>query len=163
MLFAGSSEAALRQMFSRSAAPFYNWAPLEPFPLLGHDFVDAIVAQLAKAARQPLAVAEARQAFAALKETPEFFRWYIERYLMYQQQGAAEALRHTQTRVHDDTGYARTWKELTRPDRAVLLLAARGVQDTGPKLQLLARVDHGIYRFEDAEFQAWVAARRTLD
>ena len=194
VLFAGSSEAALRQMFSRSAAPFYNWAPLEPFPLLGHDFVDAIVAQLAKAARQPLAVAEARQAFEALKETPEFFRWYIERYLMYQQQGAAEALRHTQTRVHDDTGYARTWKELTRPDRAVLLLAARGVQDlfgagtlrqleelletqpvtatlprsalrrlTGPKLQLLARVDHGIYRFEDAEFQAWVAARRTLD
>ena len=194
VLFAGSSEAALRQMFSRSAAPFYNWAPLEPFPLLGNEFVDAMVAQLAKAARQPLDVAEARLAFAALKETPEFFRWYIERYLMYQQQGSAEALRYTQARVHDDTGYARTWKELPRPDRAVLLLAAQGVQDlfgaatlkqlrelleadavtatvprgslrrlTGPRLQLLARVDHGIYRFEDAEFQAWVAARRTVE
>lgn len=34
---------------------------------------------------------------------------------------------------------------------------------TGPKLQLLARVDHGTYRFEDSEFQAWVAARRTID
>jgi hypothetical protein len=34
---------------------------------------------------------------------------------------------------------------------------------TGPKLQLMARVDHGAYRFEDAEFQAWVAARRTVD
>jgi hypothetical protein len=34
---------------------------------------------------------------------------------------------------------------------------------TGPKLQLMARVDHGAYRFEDPEFQAWVAARRTVD
>ena len=96
--------------------------------------------------------------------------------------------------MHDETGYAKSWKELSRPDRAVLLLAARGVQDlygagalkqlrqmlasdevtvnlpraslrrlTGPKLQLMARVDHGTYRFEDPEFQAWVAARRTVD
>jgi hypothetical protein len=34
---------------------------------------------------------------------------------------------------------------------------------TGPKLQLMARVDHGAYRFEDPEFQTWVAARRTVD
>ncbi|MEO6320183.1 MAG: hypothetical protein ABIR56_05940 [Polaromonas sp.] len=34
---------------------------------------------------------------------------------------------------------------------------------TSPRLQLLARVDHGTYRFEDTEFQAWVAARRTID
>ena len=194
VLFAGSSEAALRQMFSRSAAPFYNWAPVEPFPLLGSEFVQGMVAQVATVARQPLGLDEALQAFAALKETPEFFRWYIERYLMYQQQGPAEALRYTQARVHDDTGYVRTWKELYRPDRAVLLLAARGVQDlfgaaalkqikelldvdkvtatvprgalrrlTSPKLQLLARVDHGTYRFEDTEFLAWVAARSTVD
>lgn len=194
VLFAGSSEAALRQMFSKSAAPFYNWAPVEPFPLLGREFVNSMVAQVATAARQPLSLDEALQAFAALKDTPEFFRWYIERYLMYQQQGAAEALRQTQARVHDDTGYARAWQELARTDRAVLLLAARGVQDlfgaatlaqiktlleldevtatlprgalrrlTSPRLQLLARVDHGIYRFEDTEFQSWVAARRSLD
>ena len=194
VLFAGSSEAALREMFSRAAAPFYNWAPLEPFPLLGAAFVDATVAQLAKVARQPLSRAAAQQAFAALKETPEFFRWYIERYLMYQSEGSDAALQHTLARVHDDTGYSRIWKELGRADRAVLLLAARGVQDlygsparkqlqelldspdltasaprtsirrlTGARLQLMARVDHGAYRFEDPEFQTWVAARRTID
>jgi hypothetical protein len=27
----------------------------------------------------------------------------------------------------------------------------------------MARVDHGAYRFEDTGFQAWVAARRTVD
>jgi len=31
------------------------------------------------------------------------------------------------------------------------------------KHQLLARVDRGVYRFEDPEMQAWVAARRTVD
>ncbi len=194
VLFAGSSEAALREMFSRSAAPFYNWAPVEPFPLLGREFVVAMVKQLAKVAKHPLKLDDALKAYAALKETPEFFRWYIERYGMYQAQGPEQALLYTKARVHDDTSYSKTWKELGRADRAVLLMAARGVQDlygaaalqhlremlgssdataniprtsirrlTGPKLQLMARVDHGAYRFEDSEFQSWVAARRTID
>src|SRR5580692_112064 len=194
VLFAGSSEAALREMFSRAAAPFYNWAPVEPFPLLGHEFVAATVKQLATVAKHPLSLDDALKAFAALKETPEFFRWYIERYLIYQHQGPEQALRYIQTRIHDDTSYTKTWKELNRADRAILLLAARGVQDlygihaleqlkdllgspnvtvsaprtslrrlTSPKQQLLARVDHGAYRFEDPEFQAWVTTRRTVD
>jgi hypothetical protein len=194
VLFAGSSEAALREMFSRAAAPFYNWAPLEPFPLLGREFVVAMVQQLAKAAKHPLKLEDALTAFAALKETPEFFRWYIERYLMYQANGPEQALLYVRARVHDDTSYAKTWKELSRSDRAMLLLVARGVQDlygnpalrqlqqvlgspdvtpnaprtsirrlTSPKLQLMARVAHGTYRFEDSEFQTWVAARRTVD
>jgi hypothetical protein len=194
VLFAGSSEAAPREMFSRSAAPFYNWAPVEPFPLLGREFVAAMVKQLGKIAKQPLKLDDALKAYAALKETPEFFRWYIERYVMYQSQGAEQALIYTKARVHDDTNYAKTWKELSRADRAVLLLAARGVQDlygaaalqqlrqmlgsdeitgnttrasirrlTGAKLQLMAHIDHGAYRFEDPEFQSWVAARRTAD
>jgi hypothetical protein len=193
VLFAGSSEAALRDMFSRAAAPFYNWAPVEPFPLLGPEFVAAMVKQLANVAKHPLKLDDALKAYAALKETPEFFRWYIERYVMYQAQGPEQALAYTKARVHDDTSYAKSWKELGRADRAVLLLAARGVQDlyggaalrqlqemlgadvttnvprvsirrlTGAKLQLMARVDHGAYRFEDPEFQTWVSARRTID
>ena len=194
VLFAGSSEAALREMFSRASAPFYNWAPLEPFPLLGPEFVDAMVNQMARVAQQPLATADAMNAFTSLKETPEFFRWFIERYMMYQQLGAEKALEYTRTRVYDGTSYAKTWKELHRNDRALLLLAAKGVQDlysapalkqlqdlldspeitasapraslrrlTGPKLQLMAKIDHGAYRFEDAEFQAWVSARRTVE
>ena len=98
----------------------------------------------------------------------------------------------------------RLWESLNTPitklkgggrtDRAVLLLAANGVQDlysapalkqlqelldspdvtasaprtslrrlTGSKLQLMAKIDHGTYRFEDAEFQAWVTSRRTVE
>lgn len=194
VLFAGSSESALRQMFSRPNAPFFNWAPIEAFPLLGAEFVEAMVRQLAKVAKHPLSPPAAQKAFVALKETPEFFRWYIERYLLYQQQGSEAALQYTLARVADDSGYARIWKDLSRADRAILYLIARETKDlfgasvlaqlesllgldhvtttvprtslrrlTGPKLQIMARVGHGAYRFEDPEFQAWVAARRTID
>jgi hypothetical protein len=194
VLFAGSSETAIRQMFSRAAAPFYNWAPIEPFPLLTGEFVDATVKHAAQLAKHPLAVADARNAFVALKETPEFFRWYVERYLLYQEQGSAAALEHTLARVNDDSGYASLWKTMPRADRAVLLLAAAGAKEfygaealgqlrkllpgeaitatvprtslrrlTGPKVQAMARVDHGAYRFEDQEFEAWVRSRSSVD
>ena len=39
VIFAGSSETTLRKMFGVASEPFYNWAPLEPFELLGKDFV----------------------------------------------------------------------------------------------------------------------------
>lgn len=194
VLFAGSSESALREMFSRAAAPFYNWAPLEACPLLGTEFVDATLAQLHRVSKNPLNRDHAIEAFTALNGTPGFFRWYIERYLIYPFQGHELALKHTQTRVHNDNDYAKIWKQLKREDRAVLMLIAQGVQDlfgapakarlqtllapadapsyttksplrrlTAPKLQLIARVDHGTYRFEDQEFESWVAARHTID
>ncbi len=82
-------KASIKVLF---AAPFYHWAPLEPFPLLGREFVEAMVTQLASVARCPLDLDEALRAFAALNETPEFFRWYVERYLLYQRQGPELAL-----------------------------------------------------------------------
>lgn len=66
VLFAGSSEAVLREMFSRSAAPFYNWAPLEPLPLLRDEFVAAMVRQLATVARKPLRLGRGAQAHAGV-------------------------------------------------------------------------------------------------
>jgi hypothetical protein len=161
----------------------YRWCPLRSCTISG-----AIRPELLAG------LDDALKAFAALRETPEFFRWYIERYLIYQHQGPAQALRYIQARIHDDTSYTKIWKELNRADRAILLLAARGVQDlygvhaleqlkdlmgspnvtvsaprtslrrlTSPKQQLLARVDHGAYRFEDPEFQARVSTRRSVD
>ncbi len=86
---------------------------MEPFPLLGDAFVSATVAQVKRLAKQPLALADG-QAFLSLKETPEFFRWYIERYLLYQGQGPELALQHTLARVHDDSGHAKAWKAMNR-------------------------------------------------
>ena len=48
VVFAGSSETTLRGMFARSSEPFYNWAPLEPFPLLGEEFVAFTIDRIAQ-------------------------------------------------------------------------------------------------------------------
>src|SRR5260370_15511888 len=81
VVFAGSSETTLRRMFGRSTEPFYNWAPLGPFELLAEDFVLAMVAQVNRLSKYPLADNDALAAFEALKRTPEFFRRYLSRYL----------------------------------------------------------------------------------
>jgi hypothetical protein len=73
VIFAGSSEATLRRMFGRSTEPFYNWSPLEPFELLGEEFVRAMVVKVNRLSRYPLTQKDALTAFASLKRTPEFF------------------------------------------------------------------------------------------
>jgi hypothetical protein len=67
----------------------WNWAPLEPFELLGEDFDLAY----------PLADNDALAAFEALKRTPEFFRRYLGRYLAYADLGAKAALIDTEAHV----------------------------------------------------------------
>ncbi len=79
-------------MFSVSSEPFYNWAPLEPFALLGKEFVAAMVLQVNAISKYPLPLEYALEAFFQLKNTPEFFRRYIEQYIVNPQQGHLEAL-----------------------------------------------------------------------
>ena len=191
VVFAGSSETALRDMLGKPSAPFYNWAVIEPFELLGQDFVAALVKHTHRLARHRLALADAQAAFDALNQTPQFFRWYLERYLLNQIQGSAEALAHTRARIHDELGFGRDWAALIAADRALLLLLAQGVPDLhsaaalarmgkllglgepakvslaqnalrrlcSPRAGLLAKLEHGRYRFESSEFEEWVRMR----
>lgn len=77
VIFAGSSESSLRQMFGRAAEPFYNWAPIEPFERLGAEFVTAMTHKVNQLSRYSLSEREALRAFEALKRTPEFFRRWV--------------------------------------------------------------------------------------
>ena len=68
VIFAGSSETTLRRMFGVASEPFYNWAPLEPFELLGKDFVVAMVERVNKISKFPLSLDDAIDAFEKLKK-----------------------------------------------------------------------------------------------
>lgn len=126
VVFAGSSETTLRRMFGRQRAPFYNWAPLEPFELLGADFVRAMTQTVNRLSRYPLKESEALAGFDALKRTPEFFRRYLDRYLAYAQLGSTTALDHTIAHVFNDANFARIWDQLRPYDREVLKVIAGG-------------------------------------
>lgn len=126
VVFAGSSETTLRKMFASPTAPFYNWAPLEPFPLLDEEFVAFLVKQMNAIAKNQLTLKQGNAAFAALNRTPEFFRRFIGQYLTNPFDGVPAAIEDTQRKVFSDVHFVRAWKELNPADSAVLWLIAHG-------------------------------------
>jgi hypothetical protein len=189
VIFAGSSETTLRDMFARASEPFYNWAPLEPFPLLGDEFVAFTVTLMNSMARHVLTLQQARQAFDELHRTPEFFKRFIERYMLYQTQGAQAALVHTKATVFSDEHFLKQWTDMNPADQAVITLLARGESDVhgiaglaklsamlgrsatkNTAAQALRRLQAdnvvtrravGDYRIEDEAFGEWIRRRHT--
>ncbi len=189
VIFAGSSEATLRRMFGVSSEPFYNWAPLEPFELLGEEFVVAMVLQVNKISKYPLSLECALKAFSQLKNTPEFFRRYIEQYIINPQQGHLEALTATKLQVFSGEGFKRQWEALLPADQVILSMIANNVSDLygkstmhrlGKELgigdsvskntihnslrrlsskNILTKIEYGTYQFEDEAFADWVKFR----
>lgn len=186
VVFAGSSEPTLRRMFGRYDQPFFNWTALHPFPLLGIEFVEAMVDKVNDRTKHPLSRADALAAFHALRETPEFFRRYLEFYLANPRQGSAAALDWTRNHVFHDSNFRELWDGLLPADREILRLMAAGVTElhaeaTRERLgialgideavdkntvshslrrlqanEVLTRYGHGDYRMGDEVFAEWV-------
>jgi len=193
VIFAGSSEATLRRMFGRSTEPFYNWAPLEPFELLGEEFVRAMVVKVNRLSRYPLTQKDAISTFEALKRTPEFFRRYLSRYLAYADLGSKAALLDTEAHVFNDANFVSTWHRLLPADRELLRLIVSGVTDLFSessrgrlgvtlglneavaknvpqqslrRLQdadLVLRMDYGDYRVQDDALAEWLRNQELED
>ncbi|MDP1573656.1 MAG: hypothetical protein Q8L78_01795 [Coxiellaceae bacterium] len=186
VIFAGSSEMTLRRMFGVSSEPFFNWAPLEPFELLGKEFVTMMVKQVNTISKYPLSLLDALEAFSQLNNTPEFFRRYIEGYIINPQQGSADALEATKAKVFSDESFKQQWDALLPADQVTLSLIAIGASDLHSKATLqrlgrelgvgdsvdkntihnalrrlgnkniITKVGYGIYQFEDLAFADWV-------
>lgn len=186
VIFAGSSETTLRRMFGVASEPFYNWAPLEPFELLGKEFVEAMVARVNTISTFPLSVLDALIAFAELKNTPEFFRRYIEHYISNPEQGSAAALSLTKSKVFNDDSFKRQWDSLLAADQVILSMIAHGASDLHGKAAMqrigvelgiegkvnkntaqnalrrlmdknvVTKIEHGVYQLEDEAFADWI-------
>lgn len=156
------------------------------FELLGHDFVEAMVERVNKISRFPLSTDEAIEVFEKLKGTPEFFRRYIEYYLINPEEGSEIALEHTRNKVFNDQNYKRQWEAQLPADKIILSMIANGVRDLhsqsamkkiGNALgigntvnknttqnalrrlsnkNIITKVEHGKYQFEDEAFADWV-------
>jgi len=186
VVFAGSSETTLRKMFGVPSEPFYNWAPLEPFELLGQEFVEAMVQRVNEISKYPLSVKDAMEAFTQLKNTPEFFRRYIEYYLLHPLEGSSVALESTKNKVFNGENFKQQWDTLLPADKTILTMIARGKTDLHSKAVLqqlgielglgegvtkntthnalrrliqkniITKLQYGNYQFEDESFSDWV-------
>lgn len=187
VIFAGSSETTLRDMFARASEPFYNWAPLEAFPLLGDEFVAFTIKLMNSMARHALTLPQGKRSFDELHRTPEFFKRFVERYMLYQPQGEEAALTHTKASVFSDEHFMKQWSDMNPADQAVVAMLARGQSDLHAKEGLatlsaslgkpatrntaghalrrlqsenvVTRLALGTYRIEDEAFAEWVRRR----
>jgi uncharacterized protein len=70
VIFTGSSQDRLAELFSRSRAALYEGANLLSFPALGPDFLEFVVAHARKRFRKPIPVAELAAAFERFQHQP---------------------------------------------------------------------------------------------
>jgi hypothetical protein len=138
-------------------------------------------------ARQVLTLKQGKRAFDELHRTPEFFKRFVERYMLYQPQGEEAALAHTKASVFSDEHFLKQWTEMNPADQAVITMLARGESDlhakegmaklsvmlgkpatrntAGHALRRLqsenavTRLALGDYRIEDEAFAEWIRRR----
>jgi hypothetical protein len=186
VIFTGSSEDRLRIMFGAEDKAFYNWARVEPLPLLGEEFVRELTRRANALTTMKLQLADTLRAFEALKGVPELFRRFLSQYLGNAFEGVDHAIDISKQSIYAEAGFAKRWSALLPADKAVLRWVALGEGDLhGSKSlakighalelghsadrsvpqnslrrlrerQILIQLDKGIYRFEDEAFQEWV-------
>jgi hypothetical protein len=186
VMFTGSSEDRLRTMFGAEDKAFYNWARVEPLPLLGTEFVRELTRRANTLTTLKLKLEDTLRAFDALKGVPELFRRFLSQYLGNAFEGVDRAIETCKQTVYAEEGFAKRWDRMLPADRLVLKLVAAGAGDLhgsrsltrmGQALrlgrsadrsvpqnalkrlrehQILIQSDKGVYRFEDETFKDWV-------
>jgi hypothetical protein len=191
VIFTGSSEDRLRTMFGAEDKAFYNWARVEPLPLLGEDFVRELTRRANTLGTMKLKLEDTLRAFDSLKRVPELFRRFLSQYLANPFEGVDPAIEACRQSVYMDEGFAARWDRMLPADRLILRWLAQGQQDLhGAKSlarigkvlklgrpadrsvpqnalkrlrerQILIQSDIGVYRFEDETFKDWVTLTST--
>jgi hypothetical protein len=186
VIFTGSSEDRLRTMFGLENKAFYNWARVEPLPLLGEEFVRELTRRANALTTLKLQLEDTLRAFDALKQVPELFRRFLSQYLANAFEGVDRAIEGCKQSVYREEGFAKRWQALLPADRLILLAVAKGEpqligrqslarlgrelklgraasravpQNSLKRLrdrQVLIQTDTGVYRFEDETFREWI-------
>jgi hypothetical protein len=190
VIFTGSSEDRLRTMFSAEDKAFYNWARVEPLPLLGEEFVRELTRRANALTTMKLKLHDTLRAFDSLRRVPELFRRFLSQYLGNAFEGVDRAIEICKQTVYLEEGFATRWVKMLPADRLILqavaagevdLHGARSLAKIGQALQLgrsadrsvpqnalkrlrdrqiLIQSDTGVYRFEDDTFKDWVLTER---
>lgn len=187
VVFTGSSEDRLRQMFAAEGRAFYNWASVEPLPLLGTEFALDLLQRANRLTTIPIPQPEGLRAFEDLNRVPELYRRFLSQYLAHPFEGAQAAVDHCRRSIYSDQGFAKRWADMLPADRLILKMVAaehgdlhgeaslqllgeqlglgkpadRGVPQNALRRlrgkQILIAVGNGRYRFEDDTFREWVS------
>jgi hypothetical protein len=173
-------------MFATEDKAFYNWARVEPLPLLGEEFVRELTRRANTLTTMKLKLEDTLRAFESLKRVPELFRRFLSQYLGNAFEGVDRAIETSKQTVYLEEGFTTRWEKMLPADRLLLQAVAAGEIDLhgsrslariGQALglgrsadrsvpqnalkrlrerQILIQADKGVYRFEDETFRDWV-------
>lgn len=192
VVFTGSSEDRLRRMFGVERKAFYNWAHVEPMPLLDEEFALELTRRANSLTTMRLAEDQALRAFELLHRVPELFRRFLAHYLANPFEGVEAAVEACRQTLYSEEGFGRVWGRMALADRLLLQLVAQEQPDLhgsavlewlGHRMQLdraasrsipqnslrrlrnqqiLVQVELGRYRFQDEVFRDWILATAPL-
>src|SRR3984957_5577509 len=120
VIFTGSSEDRLGIMFGAEDKAFYNWARVEPLPLLGEEFVRELTRRANALTTMKLQLADTLRAFEALKGVPELFRRFLSQYLGNAFEGVDHAIDISKESIYAEAGFAKRWSTLLPADKTIL-------------------------------------------
>ena len=126
VIFTGSSEDRLRAMFGAEDKAFYNWARVEPLPLLGEAFVRELTRRANALTTVKLKVSDTLKAFDVFKSVPELFRRFLSQYLANAFEGVDFAIDKCKQSIYIEDGFAARWDRMLPADRLVLQWVATG-------------------------------------
>jgi uncharacterized protein len=121
----GSSITGLARLFGPRTAPFYRFGIEKSLPAFDTAFVDHMLNAFHRATGRKLEHSAAVKVFDAMQRQPAF-REVVASLTAHPQWSLTDAYAEYRRRLAADSGFVRTWNELSAFDRAVLLLIASG-------------------------------------
>ena len=127
VIFTGSSREGLRQMFSKSSAPFFHFGQNLPFPELEREFTDHLVSVFSQVTRRRLDKDAFWAAFLEMDKVPQLARALIERLALYPDQTIAAAKTQLLSDIYNDRTFVEIWEKATALERLLLDAIAHDV------------------------------------
>lgn len=190
-VFTGSSQVALRSMFSTRDAPFYRFAAPIELPALDETFVDHQLSAMRHASKAIVDRATAISTFKRFNGNPMFFQRWLVCLALRPEMSATESIARVQNELAEDLGFPQQWLELNAGQRLVARLlaerigqvygqdATRHIETLSQKsppvasqmqsaLKRLVRLGHAEktedgWRLSDPLFEGWVRERPKTD
>lgn len=119
VLFTGSSQDALRGMFARRDAPFFQFAAFVDWPPLEDRFVHHMHATFTRVIGRAPDAKALLDAFHTLDRNPFFFRKLLEIVAFDPARDVAAALNKIRARIAEDLNYDEVWRNLSTLQRAL--------------------------------------------
>ncbi len=124
VIFTGSSREGLRNMFSKSDAPFFHYGQNLDFPEFNEEFVEHMCKTYNKATKRKLNQSELYKLFCELDKVPQLFRSLIERLALNPNLKPSQAKELLLSELIEDREYIIKWKECNELEKKLLSLIA---------------------------------------